>query len=63
MPLRTDAPDGQSEVYGFPEGVHKALPIPLLPLANSLSLALPACHLLCQPNPFSFFSASSWTQA
>lgn len=40
---------------GFQQGVHKALPIPLLPLANSLSLALPACHLLCQPNPFSFF--------
>lgn len=45
------------------KGFHKALPIPLLPLANSLSLALPACHLLCQPNPLSFFSASSWTQA
>lgn len=63
VPLRTDAPDLQSEVYGFPARVLKALPTPLLPLANSLSLARPACHLLCQPKPFSFFSSSSWPQA
>lgn len=49
-----DAPDNL-RVKDFQQGTSRALPIPLLPLANSLSLVLAACHLLCQPNHFHFF--------
>lgn len=64
MMRQTDRPRLMVFHQGISQSFANSLPMAPLPSAGFLSQpSLGVYHLLCQPNLFSFFSASSWTQA